>query len=211
MSGCILSLFRHTEIAAFLASLCKVVGILEHKVIPPNVNLHRLNPAIHWSEYNMQAPVAPTPLNLPAQSNKALISISSFGIGGANGHCVIEEPPARPIITRSLIHGPVLLAIGALSPRAITSLCTSYDVLLREYPEEAASLSHCLGRRSRQMSWRCFAVVDPENTSKTDFTPPLLVPRAKPVFGFVFSGQGPQHFDSELSVNISTLILIGSY
>ncbi|KAH9922717.1 beta-ketoacyl synthase [Fomitopsis serialis] len=43
----------HLEITAFLASICKVCGIMETGVIPPNVNLKVKNPAIPWDQYRL--------------------------------------------------------------------------------------------------------------------------------------------------------------
>lgn len=186
---------EHTEIAAFLTSLCKVIGVFENGVIPPNVNLQRLNPAIRWEEYKLHAPVTATPLPTHGKHGRSLISIASSGIGGSNGHCVIEAPPRRVVhdFKGSFKSMPVLLVVGGLSPRAITVLCDSISMLVKEHPSEAAALSVNLGRRVRQMTWRSFAVVDPTADDKITFTQPLLTTRTKPGLGFVFSGQGPQH------------------
>ncbi|KAH9840995.1 thiolase-like protein [Rhodofomes roseus] len=72
----------HTEITAFLASLCKVCHIIERGVILPTVNLSVPNPAIRWEEYKMRVPVAPEKLIVRSPSGRALIAMSSSGIGG---------------------------------------------------------------------------------------------------------------------------------
>lgn len=162
------------------------------------MNLHKLNPAIHWNEYNMHVPIVPTPLPVRGGTQSVQISIASSGIGGSNGHCVIEAPPRRSPGDSSwpCTMGPVLLTVGALSPKSTTSLCTSFDALLKRYPNQACSLSVLLGRRSRQMTWRSFTVLDTGADAKVEFTTPVLVPRSSPIIGFVFSGQGPQHINS---------------
>jgi acyl transferase domain-containing protein len=47
---------RHAEITSFLASLSKVLSIIEHRVVPPNINVGTLNPAIHWDEFGLRIP-----------------------------------------------------------------------------------------------------------------------------------------------------------
>lgn len=190
---------RHTEITAFLASLCKVIGIFQSHTIPPNINLRNPNPAILWDQYNLHAPVVPTVLPIHSESGRALVSIASSGIGGSNGHCVVEEPPERPSLDGQspLVQGPVLLMVGALSPRATEPLSKSFYNVCKEHPNDAAALSTLLGRRIRQMTWRSFTIADPISGLGSQFTPPAFVRRNKPSVGFVFSGQGPQHLASK--------------
>ncbi|EIN09536.1 polyketide synthase [Punctularia strigosozonata HHB-11173 SS5] len=184
----------HLEITAFLASVCKVCGIFNSGIIPPNVSLTRLNPAIKWDEYRMRVPLEPTPLSCRSSSGKSLVSINSFGIGGSNGHCVMESPPASLPKPVSLAEGaPVLLLAGGLSPRATTAVSDSLSELVRERISQIPNISTLYGRRSRQMTWRSFAVVSPSDMTKIRFSQPTLTPRARPAVGFVFSGQGPQH------------------
>jgi acyl transferase domain-containing protein len=193
------------EITAFLASVCKVCGILSSGIIPPNANLNRLNPAIKWDEYRMRVPTEPTPLSCRSASGKSLISVNSFGIGGANGHCVLESPPMLEQAETTLSDGaPVLLVAGGLSPRATTAVSESLAQVVREQPSHVTNISTLYGRRSRQMTWRSFAIVSPDDVSKIRFSQPALTTRMRPAVGFVFSGQGPQHIHSELK-NISLI------
>ena len=112
---------RHLEIAAFLASLCKVCGIFETEKIPPNVNLTQRNPAIHWAEHRLRVPTEVEPLPSRSTSRPSLVAMTSSGIGGANGHCVVEGPPVEPrTLTEFWTPGfeaPTLLLAGGLSPR----------------------------------------------------------------------------------------------
>ncbi|KAJ3729804.1 hypothetical protein C8R42DRAFT_637953 [Lentinula raphanica] len=96
----------HAEIASFLVSLSKVLSILQHQVIPPN-----------WSKYNIVVPQQPTAL--PQSSSKAnLIAMTSSGIGGSNGHLVLEGP----LVTKdnsyqqleNISDSPLLLMAGAM-------------------------------------------------------------------------------------------------
>ncbi|KAF8530083.1 putative polyketide synthase [Hysterangium stoloniferum] len=187
----------HTEIAAFLVSLTKCIHIFQTGIIPPNVNLSTPNPRIDWNKYHLHVPTECTPLPCHSKTG-SLISLCSSGIGGANGHVVLEAPP-RPFISGLPSHlgnqRPILLVAGALSPRSISSVSDTLSDLILEHPDRSEFLSTVYGRRSRQMPWRSYAIYSPGQTTKLKFSSPSLVPRIKPPIVFVFAGQGPQHLD----------------
>ncbi|TFY55679.1 hypothetical protein EVJ58_g8093 [Rhodofomes roseus] len=186
----------HTEITAFLASLCKVCHIIEYGVIPPTVNLTVPNPAIRWADHNMRVPVTPEKLSIRSSSGRALIAMSSSGIGGANGHCVIEaHAPNTDAVARlwscdrSII--PLLLIAGGLSPRSASAVGESLKTILAD--RDRACIGRILGRRSRSMLWKAYSV-SPDGQIPL-FAEPVLTPKAAPEVVFVFSGQGPQHWN----------------
>lgn len=200
----------HLEIVAFLASLSKVCSILESGVIPPNVNLTKFNPEIHWEEYNLRVPTEATPLpNHQPAGKPSLISMSSSGIGGSNGHVVLEGPPIMELAVAPF-NAPTLLVAAGLSPRSAAATADDIVALVNDVNgkekgtnEKVPALSTLYGRRSRQMTWRSFAVVTPGQTSVT-FPAPTFSSRTKPPVVFVFSGQGPQHIQSACFFSISS-------
>ena len=189
----------HTEIAAFLVSLTKVLDIFRTGIVPPNVNLSTPNPRIRWEEYNIRVPTERTALSVRAASGRPLVALCSSGIGGANGHAVLEAPPrhpANPDATSGVeSEKPLLLVAGGLSPRSAAAISETITQLVQTLPLHARFLSTTYGRRSRQMTWRSFAVYTPGQAAEVRFSTPALVPRAKPPVVFVFAGQGPQHLD----------------
>ena len=210
---------RHLEICSFLASLCKVCGILERGVIPPNVNLKTLNPSIRWREYRLRVLMEPELLRTRSQSGRPLVAMTSSGIGGANGHVVIEgAPPQRHWrqfwSERSFSRIPVLLVAGGLSPRSAIAVG---EALSREMDTRDRvklpffSLGRTLGRRARSMTWRSWAVVgggapDMLPDVAPRFSDPILSPKTRPPIVFVFSGQGSQHFNSTSVCNTKLTI-----
>ena len=191
--------FRHTEIVAFLASLSKVISIFEQKVIPPQINIKKLNPGIKWEDYRLKVPLDATPL--PVRNHaKSLVAISSSGIGGSNGHVVLESPPPAKEyrkISAAVSDGPLLLTLGALSSRTVTATGDAIRGKLSEYASDMRGLSTVLGRRSKQGTWRSYGIVGPDSTVLSAFTAPVHTPRTPNSMIFVFSGQGPQHKDSK--------------
>lgn len=196
-----LSFFRHLEITAFLASLLKVTHIIEHKLIPPTANFIVPNRRIHWDEFNLHVPsTKPLPLIPRSSSGKALISLSSFGIGGANGHVVLEGPPTQgrgqslsedsvPTLPETL-----LILSGGMTPRSAATMSESlHELFLSASPADIPLLNKLAGRQAQQLTWRSFALYNPHSAKSITFSEPQLAPRVRPPLAFVFSGQGPQH------------------
>ena len=167
-------------------------------IIPPNANLNKPNPAIHWDKYKLKVPIEPTPLPCRSASKRSLVAICSSGIGGSNGHAVIESPPPPTRVINDLsvkadTQAPVLLMAGGLTPRATAAVSDTLVELIMSHDNKAA-LSTVFGRRSRQMTWRSFAVASAGITPR--FSAPILAPRKKGPIVFLFSGQGPQNLHS---------------
>ena len=170
------------------------------------MNLKTLNPSIRWREYRLRVLMEPEPLRARSQSGRPLVAMTSSGIGGANGHVVIEgAPPQRHRRQfwreRSFSRIPVLLVAGGLSPRSTIAVgeALSREMDTRDRAKlPSLSLGRTLGRRARSMTWRSWAVVGPDMLPNVGprFNDPILSPKTRPPIVFVFSGQGSQHFNS---------------
>ncbi|KAH9904009.1 iterative type I polyketide synthase [Xylariomycetidae sp. FL2044] len=86
--GALKSGIGHLEGAAGVAGLIKAILVLESGIIPPNVNFEKPNPRIPVSKWNLQFPLEPTPW--PTKGLRR-ISVNSFGVGGTNGHAVLDD------------------------------------------------------------------------------------------------------------------------
>ncbi|KAB8223148.1 hypothetical protein BDV33DRAFT_200703 [Aspergillus novoparasiticus] len=86
--GAVKSGIGHLEGGAAIAAIIKSVLVLENGIIPPNVNFEKVNPDILKDEWNLEFPTKNMPW--PTQGQRR-ISINSFGFGGTNGHCIIDD------------------------------------------------------------------------------------------------------------------------
>ncbi|KAH8703346.1 iterative type I polyketide synthase [Talaromyces proteolyticus] len=86
--GAIKSGVGHLEGGAGIAGIIKSVLILENGIIPPNANFEKVNPKIPTKKWNITFPVenVPWPIEGPRR-----ISVNSFGVGGTNGHCILDD------------------------------------------------------------------------------------------------------------------------
>ena len=81
----------HMEAASFTCSLLKVVLMMERREFLPVSAHHRSrNPKIPWDARRMRVLTSCEPFP-DGRQTPVLIGINSFGFGGANGHCLVEE------------------------------------------------------------------------------------------------------------------------
>ena len=80
----------HTEGAAGIAGLIKVVLSLHHRVVPPSRFAETENEQLRLADGGLR--MLSEPMDLPPQTVHA--GVSSFGIGGTNCHMVLASAPA---------------------------------------------------------------------------------------------------------------------
>jgi acyl transferase domain-containing protein len=197
--------YRHLEITAFLASLLKVIHILNRRIVPPNVNLREFNPRITWDPELFHVPTV-TASRVSSSNERLLASLSSFGIGGANGHVVLEGTSPKSAPPKPIIQSKLLLIASGLSPRSTTTVSEDILTFLQSQPKEDWSqISTLYGRRARQMSWRSFACASVDDVGSITFSQPKICKSRRPLV-VVFAGQGPQYPDMgrELFATYST-------
>lgn len=89
MLGSVKTNIGHTEAAAGLAGLMKVVLSHRHEEIPAHLHYSKPNPAIDLESAGAVIPTQP----MPWASDSALAGVSSFGFSGTNAHMIIERAP----------------------------------------------------------------------------------------------------------------------
>ena len=94
MLGAVKTNLGHLEAAAGIAGMIKTVLCLEHGEIPKNLHFHHLNPEISLHGTRLKIPTENTPWARSEQPRAA--GVSSFGLGGTNGHVILEEAPLLP-------------------------------------------------------------------------------------------------------------------
>lgn len=88
--GSVKTVIGHTEGAAGLAGLLKVVQSMEQGFVPPNMHLDSLSPSILPFSDRLYIPTSLTSWPRPAAGQPRRSSINSFGFGGTNAHTIIE-------------------------------------------------------------------------------------------------------------------------
>jgi acyl transferase domain-containing protein len=81
----------HTEAAAGMAGLIKVILALEHGIVPASLHVGQLNPHIDWTGTGLRLCLQPTAI---ARDGSAVAGVNSFGITGTNAHVVVRQATA---------------------------------------------------------------------------------------------------------------------
>ncbi|EAS31990.3 iterative type I polyketide synthase [Coccidioides immitis RS] len=86
--GALKSNIGHLEGGAGIAGIIKSVMVLESGIIPPNANFEKANPQIPTKEWQIDFPTECIPW---PKSGLRRVSVNSFGFGGTNAHCVLDD------------------------------------------------------------------------------------------------------------------------
>jgi len=116
--GSVKSNVGHLDAAAGMASLIKTALALKHRRIPPTLHFIRPNPEIDFPS---------TPFTVNTRSMEWVqgdtprrAGVMSTGMGGTNGHLVLEEAPAADAVERR--DAPHLFVLSAKTPSALDAM-----------------------------------------------------------------------------------------
>ncbi|PSM42622.1 polyketide synthase [Streptomyces dioscori] len=97
------SFYGHTFAAAGSAGLLRTLLAMRARTLPPNTNLHTLNPALDLAAVPAVVPTEPSVWRRqPGRPRRA--AVSSFGTGGINYHVLVEEHEEHMERTRPVEH-----------------------------------------------------------------------------------------------------------
>ncbi|SCD94759.1 type I polyketide synthase, partial [Streptomyces sp. OspMP-M43] len=201
----------HTESAAGIAGLIKTVLSIEHRTIPPHINLENLNPAIDPAALPYEIPTRPTPW--PEHEGPARAGVNSFGFGGTNAHVVLEEAPGPLPDTRPVTSGASagrrwsILPLSARNPDALKEMAAGIRSELAGANGPAVTLDdlgHTLAHRRQHLPERLSVAYTSRASldealaahARGDAHPRVVHGRARDAADrrlvWVFTGMGPQ-------------------
>jgi acyl transferase domain-containing protein/NADPH:quinone reductase-like Zn-dependent oxidoreductase/surfactin synthase thioesterase subunit/acyl carrier protein len=209
--GSVKSNIGHTEAMSGIASLAKVVMMFKHKTIPPTVVFDRLNPKINFEDLNLKVITKAEPL-----PKKALVGLSSFGMGGTNGHIIVESyEQNKPLADEQASY--LLLLSARRSDKVLVELAKNMKEFVNAELNKGVKPAQLFAdmcytaaiRRSHHDNRLAISFKNLEDfNAKIDafvnserklgvlsgVIPETEVVKGKQKMVFVFSGQGPQWF-----------------
>ena len=121
----------HTLECAGLAGICKTIQALRHGVVPPQPSISELNPDIAWNDIPFYVPTSPEPWTDTNEKGVRRAAVNAFGIGGLNGHFVLDDRPEPQPVTQSAVPADVtpetksadddliaVIGVGVIAPDA---------------------------------------------------------------------------------------------
>lgn len=179
----------HTDAAAGVIGLIKVVLALRAGVIPPNPHFRTPNPELDLASGPFE--VNAEPVDWPRGDQPRRAGVNSLGLGGTNAHAVVEEPPARE-------SGPgkefQLLPLSARTPKAVADVAERLAAHLPTATDPLPDLAWTLQTGRKAFEHRAFVVGSTTEDVVTALGErPEVVRAGERGVVFLFPGQGGQH------------------
>ncbi|MGD3111019.1 SDR family NAD(P)-dependent oxidoreductase, partial [Streptomyces sp. YGL11-2] len=148
----------HTQFAAGVAGVIKVLLALRNEQLPPSLHFQRANPAMALEGSPFYVNTALRPWPAPADGPRRA-GVSSFGAAGTNAHALIEQAPAvhtaghRPRQGRLI----VLSAQDAAGRRAQAERLLAHFLAHEDLDLGDVAYTLATGRRHCSHRWACVA------------------------------------------------------
>eukprot|EP00913_Durusdinium_trenchii_P010897 g10226.t1 len=203
----------HLEAGAGILGLIKILLQLQHRQLVPSLTSDETNPQIPFDDVPFEVSRGLQPWEAPVfQQNDRTVTyprragLSSFGVGGANSHVIVEEAMDVAEVNESqepAIERPVhLLVLSARHEETLQEQATRLREYLIAHPDVslgdvAQTLTTC-----REHFERRTAIVAPDNESAVAELQAIRPadndqfdkqPAGDPRVAFLFTGQGSQH------------------
>ncbi|MBK4139107.1 acyltransferase domain-containing protein [Corynebacterium macginleyi] len=141
----------HSESAAGVVGLIKVIEAMRHDIIPANINYAGPNRYIDFATERLE--VVEDPREWPEYSGKKVAGVSGFGFGGTNAHVVLTDYQGTPRLNEpQLSTDMVALPVSGLLPsRRARAAGLLADFLEAEQPD-LVDVARTVARRNHSRS-----------------------------------------------------------
>ena len=203
--GTIKTQIGHSEPAAGIAGLIRVVLSLGKQSLMPNLHYNKPNPFIDW-DGTVVSVVDERRSWTSADSKRRVAGVNSFGFSGTNAHAVLEEAPSSALDDSSAsrcadlnARTVELIPVSAKSPAALSRLCAKYEQHLMQSGNNFRALAAAAATGRDAYSFRATVLASDQSEAQAGLRRaaqvadvPRILPAA-PRIAFLFTGQGSQY------------------
>ncbi|MGO1056331.1 type I polyketide synthase [Crossiella sp. CA198] len=192
--GSLKSNLGHTQGAAGVAGVMKVILALRHNLLPRTLHVTEPSPHVDWSAGSVS--LLTEPVSWPENGRPRRAGVSSFGISGTNAHVIIEQPPAVPVAERATQPGVTPWLLSGRTVNALLAQAGQLAEFLAERPElDPVDIGYSLATTRSAFEHRAVLVGADRAELDQALSTVTGEAAANPVAGrlaFLFSGQGAQ-------------------
>ncbi|WP_432590040.1 SDR family NAD(P)-dependent oxidoreductase [Streptomyces sp. HD1123-B1] len=161
--GSVKSNIGHTQGAAGVAGVIKMVMAMRHGTLPATVHLTRPTPHVNWDAGAVR--LLTEAVDWPGGDRPRRAAVSSFGISGTNAHLLLEQPPAPAAPAAPARSAPpresalIPWTLSARGDRALRAQAEALAAHLAAHPRQsAAEVAWSLARTRSAFEHRATAV-----------------------------------------------------
>ncbi|WP_328722905.1 type I polyketide synthase [Streptomyces sp. NBC_00247] len=192
LMGSLKSNIGHSQAAAGVAGVIKMVMAMQHGVLPKSLHIDEPSTHVDWSAGQVELLTESVPW--PEAERPRRAGVSSFGISGTNAHVIVEQPPSEGALPAAEPIPVVPLVLSAHNDAALLAQADQVGAILADTGQpDLASTGRALAVGRAGLPHRA-VVVASTTTEAVDGLAALTV-RGTPVDGrtaFLFTGQGSQ-------------------
>ncbi|OJJ97688.1 hypothetical protein ASPACDRAFT_108, partial [Aspergillus aculeatus ATCC 16872] len=202
--GSVKTVIGHTEGTAGLASLIGTALALKNHTMPPNLHFQDLSPKVAPYFKHLEILTAQKPW-VVAEGQVRRASVNSFGFGGTNAHCILEEyiAPDRTEGSESDSQLYTPLVFSAAAEKPLREMLAQHLEFLKTSPDiSLTDVAYTLQVRRSTLPYRkavsattfddaISALEELISTTDTALSPRFSSPAAPRILG-IFTGQGAQ-------------------
>ncbi|MBN2536085.1 MAG: hypothetical protein JXB88_24605 [Spirochaetales bacterium] len=186
----------HLDTAAGVAGFIKTILMLKHKKIVPSLHFTKANPAINFAESPFS--VSTMLEDWEPGNGPRIAGISSFGIGGTNVHCIVQEAPGN-VTGKTKEQDPevkpyTIMTVSARTITAFSRQMENYRNLFKETGHDPADIAFTLQTGRKSFEYRKAFMVKTKDELRETITAGSFCAESmkksvpgRPIF-FLFSG-----------------------
>lgn len=161
--GSIKSNIGHMNVTAGMGAVLKTVAALRAGQVPPSINFEQPNPRIQFEKSPLH--VCSKLMDWPVEGYPRRAGVNVYGVGGTNGHAILEQAPHEQGHRSG--RSAHLFTLAAATPTALGELVTRLGTHLAGHRKlDLGDVAFSLNRGRQQLTHRAIAVVTADSISE---------------------------------------------